>query len=86
MTFAKPVNPVTYAETDTATLFIEDHRAIETYRRKEKALAGLALDAEQSRSVFAHWAGVYDRREDRDDQGPGLAQEQLQHQRAAELR
>jgi len=71
MGFAQPVKPVAYAETDSATLFIEEERAIRTYERKRKALAALALDAEQSRSVFAHWAGVYDRREDRD--GPDLA-------------
>jgi hypothetical protein len=73
MTFARPVNPVTYAETDTATLFIEDQQAIDTYQRKKKALASLALDAEQSRSVFVRWANIYDRREGRDDRGSDLA-------------
>ncbi|WNV91414.1 helix-turn-helix transcriptional regulator [Umezawaea sp. Da 62-37] len=73
MTFGRPVKPVSYTETDTATLFIEEEQAITTYQRKKNALARLALDAEQSRSVFAQWADVYDRRGDRDDQGSDLA-------------
>jgi len=73
MTFATPVRPVAYSETDVATVFTEDGPSIEVYQRKQKVLAALALDAEQSRSTFAHWAAVYDRRKDRDDQGPDLA-------------
>ncbi|WNV84401.1 helix-turn-helix transcriptional regulator [Umezawaea sp. Da 62-37] len=73
MTFAKPVKPVAYSETDVVTVFTEDELEIGVYQHKQKALAGLALDAGQSRSVFAHWASIYDRREDRDDQGPDLA-------------
>ena len=73
MTFAKSIKPVAYCETDVATVFTEDRKSIEVYQRKQRALAGLALDAEQSRSVFAHWADVYDRRGDRDVEGPDLA-------------
>ncbi|MEO6767856.1 MAG: helix-turn-helix transcriptional regulator [Umezawaea sp.] len=73
MTFAKSIKPVAYSETDVATVFTEEQRSIEAYQRKQKVLAGLAFDAEQSRSVFARWADFYDRREDRDDQGPELA-------------
>jgi hypothetical protein len=73
MTFAKPIRPVAYSETDVATVFTEEQQAIEAYQRKQKVLAVLALDAEQSRSVFARWADFHDRREGRDDQGPGLA-------------
>lgn len=78
MTFAKSIRPVAYSETDVATVFAEDERSIQAYQRKQQVLAGLALDAEQSRSVFARWADFYDRREGRDDQGPDLAQEQPQ--------
>ncbi|WP_199442348.1 helix-turn-helix domain-containing protein [Umezawaea beigongshangensis] len=78
MTFDE-VGPVAYVETDVATLFVDDRRAVEFYHRKQAALSELALDAEQSRSVFAHWADVYDRREDRDEQD--VAHEQLQRNR-----
>ena len=73
MTFARPVRPVAYSETDVATVFTEDGQSIEAYQRKQKVLASLALDAGQSRSMLARWATIYDRREDRDDQGPDLA-------------
>ncbi len=75
MTFDKSIKPVAYSETDVATLFTEDQKSIEVYQRKQRALADRALDAEQSRSVFARWAGVYDRRGDRDVEGPDLAEE-----------
>jgi hypothetical protein len=78
MTFGKSIKPVAYSETDVATLFTEDHKSIEVYQRKQRALADRALDAEQSRSTFARWADVYDRRGDRHDRGADLAQEQLQ--------
>ncbi len=61
MTFATPIKPVAYAENDVATVFAEDETSIEVYQRKSDALGNLALDAEQSRLVFAHWADVYDR-------------------------
>jgi hypothetical protein len=77
MTFSKPMRPVAHADTDIATIFTEDEVAIRLYQRKQMALAGLALDAEQSRLVFARWAAIYDRREDCDDQGTDLAKEQL---------
>jgi hypothetical protein len=73
MTFAEPVKPVAYADTDVATVFTEDPDSIELYHRKRNALATLALDAEQSRSTFAHWADFYDFREDRDGGGIDLA-------------
>ncbi|CCH35744.1 helix-turn-helix transcriptional regulator [Actinosynnema sp. NPDC047251] len=73
MTFKPPVGPVAYCETDVATVFVEEPTAVKTYQRKQQVLAGLALDAEQSRSVFARWADFYDRREDRDAEGAGLA-------------
>ncbi|MET1075689.1 MAG: helix-turn-helix transcriptional regulator [Umezawaea sp.] len=73
MTFAKPMKPVAYCETDVATNLTEEEKAIRVYQDKQKALAGLALDAEQSRSVFARWADFHDRREDRDVEGPDLA-------------
>lgn len=73
MTFAEPVNPVAYADTDAATVFTEDPDSIKLYQRKRNALATLALDAEQSRSTLAHWADFYDLRGDRDDEGADLA-------------
>ncbi|WP_433259871.1 helix-turn-helix domain-containing protein [Actinosynnema sp. CS-041913] len=73
MAFAPPIKPVAYTETDTATLFIEADQALDAYKRRVGLLAKLALDAEQSRSVFAHWADVYGRREDRDDHWKELA-------------
>jgi transcriptional regulator with XRE-family HTH domain len=73
MTFPNPVKPVAYAETDVATVFSEGQESIEVFRWKERSLADLALDAGQSRSVFADWADFYDRREHRDDDGLGVA-------------
>jgi uncharacterized protein DUF5753/helix-turn-helix protein len=73
MTFTKAMKPVAYSETDVATVFTDDHTSIGVYQRKQRALAELALDAEQSRSVFAHWADVYDCRGDRDVDRPDLA-------------
>ncbi len=73
MTFAKPVRPVAHSDMDFATIFTEEEKSIELYQRKRMALASLALNAEQSRLMFARWADVYDRREDRDDRGPDLA-------------
>jgi hypothetical protein len=73
MTFTKSISPVAYSETDVATVFTEEPKSIEVYQRKQRALADLALDAEQSRSVFVRWADVYDRRGDRDVEGPVLA-------------
>ncbi|MCS7481847.1 helix-turn-helix domain-containing protein [Umezawaea endophytica] len=73
MTFAKPITPVAYSETDVATVFTEDRRSIEIYQHKQRALDDRALNAEQSRSLFARWADTYDRRGDRDVEGPGLA-------------
>ncbi len=73
MTFPKPVAPVAYSETDVATVFSEAPESINLYERKRNALDALALSAEESRSVLAHWADFYDRREDRDDERPDLA-------------
>jgi hypothetical protein len=78
MTFDE-AKPVAYAETDAATLFLEEDKAVQLHHHKQSVLDDLALDAGRSRSVFAHWADVYDRREDRDDQG--VAHEQLQRKR-----
>ncbi len=86
MTFARPVKPVAYSETDVVTVFSEEERSIKVFERKRKLLADLALSAEQSRSVFARWADFYDRRGDRDDDGADLAQEHLQRPRAEQLR
>jgi hypothetical protein len=86
MTFAKPIKPVAHGDTDIATVFTEDQQSIELYQRKQKRLADLALNAEQSRSVFARWADVYDRRGDRDDHRADLAQEQLQRPGRDQLR
>ncbi|MBP2339940.1 transcriptional regulator with XRE-family HTH domain [Saccharothrix coeruleofusca] len=73
MTFAERLKPVAYTESDVATLFSEDGPSIKLFQHKRDVLARLALDAEQSRSVFAHWADVYDGGEDRDDRGSALA-------------
>jgi transcriptional regulator with XRE-family HTH domain len=86
MTFAKPIKPVAYAENDVSTAFAETRAAIEAYQRKSEALEHLALDAEQSRSVFVRWADFYDRRKDRHADDPDLAQEQLQRRSERRLR
>jgi len=60
LTFAEPLKPLAYAETDNATVFIDEAKAIEEQRQKFALLDQLALDIEQSRKMFEHWAGVYD--------------------------
>ncbi|WP_158852366.1 helix-turn-helix domain-containing protein [Saccharothrix deserti] len=61
LTFTAPVNPVAYAETDTATVFHDAPNVVLTYKAKMRQLERLALNAEQSRAVFARWADAYDR-------------------------
>jgi hypothetical protein len=61
MTFTKNAKPVAYAETDLATVFLEEEGAIRFYEEKQEVLDALALSAEESREVFTHWANVYDR-------------------------
>lgn len=60
LTFAEPLKPLAYAETDSATVFFDEAAAIEEQRQKFALLDQLALDVEQSRKVFEYWAGVYD--------------------------
>jgi hypothetical protein len=61
LTFAEPVKPVAYAETDAATVFHDDPHVVGVYEAKMRQLKRLALSVEQSRAVFARWADVYDR-------------------------
>ncbi|MEV1118862.1 helix-turn-helix transcriptional regulator [Actinosynnema sp. NPDC049800] len=61
LTFAEPVKPVAYAETDAATVFHDDPHVVGAYEAKMRQLKRLALSVEQSRAVFARWADVYDR-------------------------
>ncbi|WNV91682.1 DUF5753 domain-containing protein [Umezawaea sp. Da 62-37] len=60
LTFTEPLKPLGYSETDTATVFFDDVTAVDTVRRKLAVLDRLALDAEQSRTVFRRWADAYD--------------------------
>jgi transcriptional regulator with XRE-family HTH domain len=59
LTFAGPLKPLAYAETDTATVFFDDAVAAWEQRQKFALLDRLALDVEQSRKIFDYWAGVY---------------------------
>ncbi|HEX6341386.1 helix-turn-helix transcriptional regulator [Umezawaea sp.] len=60
LTFAAPLKPLGYSETDTATVFFDEDTAIATVQRKFAALDRLVLGVEQSKDVFRHWADVYD--------------------------
>ncbi|WP_137813468.1 helix-turn-helix domain-containing protein [Gandjariella thermophila] len=51
-------DPVAHADTDTATVFLEDPAAIRVYRRKFNCIADVALGVEESRSLFAQWANT----------------------------
>lgn len=62
MTFPAPLKPVAYAENDTATVFHDDPGIVLAYEAKMRQLEHLALDAKQSRAVFARWADAYDRK------------------------
>ncbi|WP_447005151.1 helix-turn-helix domain-containing protein [Saccharothrix isguenensis] len=62
MTFAAPIKPVAYAENDTATVFHDAPDVVLAYEAKMRQLERLALDAKQSRAVFARWGDAYDRK------------------------
>jgi len=59
MTFGPGVAPVVCTETDTATAFLDDQRAVRSYQDKHAVLDGLALSVERSREVFLSRAEVY---------------------------
>lgn len=61
LTFAPPVKPLVAVEIDTATVFLDDPRAVTAYEAKMQDLEHLALDLQQSRDAFARWADAYDR-------------------------
>ncbi len=68
--------PIAYSETDLAKLFVQDQVPSQgpgwTFHRLEQ----VALDAEQSRRKLAEYVGRP--REELDDPGPRMAEEQLQ--------
>lgn len=61
LTFASPIKPLAYAETEAATVFHDDPDAVTAYQVKMRRLDQLVLTAAQSRDVFARWADAYDR-------------------------
>jgi transcriptional regulator with XRE-family HTH domain len=61
LTFAESTKPLAYTHTDTATVFVDDEQLVKSHQSKHAALLALSLDVEQSRAVFTHWAGVYER-------------------------
>ncbi|MBB5808188.1 transcriptional regulator with XRE-family HTH domain [Saccharothrix ecbatanensis] len=61
MTFATPVKPLAYTETDTATVFHDAPDAISAYQTKIRHLERLVLTPAQSRDVLTRWADAYDR-------------------------
>jgi transcriptional regulator with XRE-family HTH domain len=52
--------PVTYLETPTSSLFLEEPQEIGIYRTALHRLASIALDGEQSREFLARLASEYD--------------------------
>lgn len=61
---------VVYVEGHVVSLVLEEFVAVKEYQDMRLMLAELALDQEESRSVFANWADRYDRlREDSDEGG-----------------
>lgn len=63
--------PVAYNDTDLVRVFVQDLGAIARTRLLFNQLENVALDAEQSRSRLAEYAGRP--REELDDSGPHLA-------------
>jgi hypothetical protein len=61
LTFDDPFRPLVYVETDAATVFHEDAKVVDAYRRKMQDIDRLALDPVESRRTLARWAGVYER-------------------------
>ncbi|MBB5803892.1 transcriptional regulator with XRE-family HTH domain [Saccharothrix ecbatanensis] len=60
LTFAEPIKPLAYAETDTATVFHEAPQVVAHFEAKMRRLDALAMTPAQSRATFTRWADVYD--------------------------
>jgi hypothetical protein len=60
--------PVAYAETQTASMFLEEPEDVALYRAILDRLAGLALDGGQSREFLARLASEYDPPEEGNDE------------------
>lgn len=61
LTFDEPLRPLVYIDTDAATVFHEDAKVVDAYRRKMQDIDRLALEPAESRRTLARWAGVYER-------------------------
>lgn len=60
LTFTDKAKPLAYTHSDAATVFLEEERSVQAHWTKHSTLAGLALDAEQSREVLLRWESAYD--------------------------
>ncbi|GAA1313668.1 helix-turn-helix transcriptional regulator [Saccharothrix xinjiangensis] len=58
--------PVVVVEGDTATAFHDDTTVLDAFHAKMRKLDKVALNADGSRAVLAHWADAYDRLPHRD--------------------
>lgn len=63
--------PLVYAQTRTASLFLEEEAEVQTHRATLAELAACALDGRQSREWLAAVASEYDRAEDDPHDEPG---------------
>jgi hypothetical protein len=59
LTFGKGMRPLVISETDAATVFADDEQTVQAHQRKHAALSTLALNVERSRTLLAHWTGIY---------------------------
>ncbi|MER5262286.1 DUF5753 domain-containing protein [Actinosynnema sp. NPDC002837] len=59
MTFAGPLQPLAYVETDTGVVFHDDPHVVAVYQHKMQYLDTVALDGEESRRTLARWASAY---------------------------
>lgn len=62
LTFAAPTRALACVETDAVTVFHDAPQVVAAYRAKMRHLDAVALSVEQSRGVFAAWAGTYERK------------------------
>jgi hypothetical protein len=61
LAFAKGVAPLAFVDGDVTTVFLENVRDIEVYRRKLAFMVSTALNVDQSREVFEQRADAYGR-------------------------
>ncbi|GAA3462712.1 helix-turn-helix domain-containing protein [Saccharothrix longispora] len=62
LTFAEPIKPMVWVDTEAATVFHDATPVVRDYEAKMRHLDRVALSVERSHEVLVHWADAYGRR------------------------